>query len=52
MLKRVEKAVERTPVPARPQKPVLARPQKNVDREALRAAINERFSKTLDHLAR
>ena len=32
--------------------PLKARPQPDVDREALRKDINERFSKSLDYLAR
>lgn len=44
MLKYAEKRIERAPV--------QARPQRNIDREALRAEINKRFSKTLDYLAK
>jgi hypothetical protein len=32
--------------------PLKARPQKDVDREALRADIRKRFSKTFEYLAK
>jgi hypothetical protein len=44
MLKYAEERVERAPV--------IARPQPQVDRKALRAEINKRFSKTLEYLAK
>jgi hypothetical protein len=44
MPKTAEKTVRR--------EPLAARPQPNTDRDALRAEINKRFSKTLDHLAK
>lgn len=32
--------------------PLKARPQANVDRKALRSEINQRYSKTLEYLAK
>jgi hypothetical protein len=45
MLKHTGKAAARHPAPK-------SRPQPNVDRKALRAEINKRFSKTLEYLAK
>lgn len=43
MLKDAKKQTQRVPV--------TARPQPNMDRKALRAEINRRFSESLDYLA-
>ena len=44
MLKHAERIVER--------EPRIARPQIELDRKKLRAILSERFSKTLEYLAR